>query len=128
MKISIKKIKHSDGIYYYFHNLKSNNFNYIAYLTAKYLKAEVIETFIGFDAIFIRFRKDTFIFELFEDNYIDIHFKLIIQNKKDNDSLELLANELLTVMKIQNKSLVSKKVKDWFEVAFKKPLDMWRNH
>lgn len=112
-------------IFFFLKNLVTyKNFQYIAYLIVHNLKAEVIETILGIDSLIIIFKKDKFKFRLAQDAYFETHLTLDHQNKKDNDSLRLLANELLEIIKTKRRSYLSrsmiKKIEKWFDMIFEK--------
>ena len=125
MVISIRESKINDKIYYFLKNLGSyKNFQYIAYTIVHNLKAEVIETVLGFDSLIIIFKKDSFEFRLAQDTYFETHLILEHQNNKDNNSLRVLANELLEIIKAKRRSYLAqsklKEIEKWFHMIFEK--------
>ena len=125
MVISIRESKINDKIYYFLKNLGSyKNFQYIAYIIVHNLKAEVIETVLGFDSLIIIFKKDNFEFRLAQDTYLETHLTLEHQNNKDNNSLRILANELLEIIKAKRRSYLArsklKEIEKWFHTIFEK--------
>lgn len=131
MVISIREFKYKNEIYYFLENLGSyKNFQYIAYLIVHNLKAEVIETVLGFDSLIIIFKKDNFKFRLAQDTYFETHLTLEHQNKENNNSLRLLANELLETIKAKRRSYLArskvKEIEKWFNVIFEKWFNAWK--
>jgi len=123
--ISIREFKYKNKIYYFLKNLGSyKNFQYIAYIIVHNLKAEVIETVLGFDSLIIIFKKDNFEFRLAQDTYFETHLTLEHQNSKDNNSLMVLANELLEIIKAKRRSYLArsnlKEIEEWFHMIFEK--------
>jgi hypothetical protein len=123
--ISIREFKYTNNIYYFLKGLGSyKNFQYIAYLIVHNLKAEVIETVLGFDSLIIIFKKDAYKFRLAQDTYFETHLTLENQNERDNGSLRLLAYELIEIIKAKRRSYLTrnkqKKIEDWFHVIFEK--------
>lgn len=125
MVISIRESNINNKIYFFLKNLGTyKNFQYIAYLIVHNLKAEIIETVLGIDSLIIIFKKDKLKFRLAQDTYFETHLTLEYQNKKDNNSLRLLANEILEIIKAKRRSyLARRKVKEiekWFNMIFEK--------